>query len=57
MMSKLIAHLLLIGISFFVGLGVMQYGWGLEIHSWGWVIGGFFWSMFTVIVIALMGAE
>ena len=24
-----------------LGVFVMIHGWGLEVHSWGWIIGGY----------------
>lgn len=39
--------------SFFLGLGIMMYGWGLKPQSWSWIILGALAS-FVLTVIALV---
>lgn len=38
---KAIAQILLAGGIIYMSYAAMVYGWGLEVKSWGWVIGGY----------------
>lgn len=38
---KAIANTILAGAGFYISIKVMENGWGLQVQSWYWVIGGF----------------
>ena len=40
-MSKILAGLFALIMVFMLHLAVMMWGWGLNVASWGWIIGGF----------------
>lgn len=40
-MMKFLAALIVITLMFVVGYFTMVYGWGLEVKSWPWIIGGY----------------
>ncbi len=40
-MNKLLAGLFGLVVVFLLHLAVMMWGWGLNVTSWGWIIGGF----------------
>ena len=39
-MAKFIAVTALWALGILLSIWIMMYGWGLEPHSWGWIIGG-----------------
>jgi len=53
MFAKLIAVLCLMVMSFVVGFLIMIKGWGMEVQSWGWLIGGW---MISIILTGLTQA-
>lgn len=40
-MNKFLAGLFGLIVIFLLHLAVMMWGWGLNVTSWGWIIGGF----------------
>ena len=44
-MMALLLNLLALAVTFVGGLLIMIYGWGLTPVSWGWVVGGWFFSI------------
>lgn len=52
---KLFFSILLLLVSFGVGLGVMVFGWGLTVVSWPVIIGGFVWSMINASAFIALG--
>ena len=52
---KLALTLCLLGLGIIIGVAVMINGWGLEVESWGWVIGGWLASTILTIVGVAVG--
>jgi len=50
MLAKIVSQFAIMAMSFFIGLGVLMYGWGLQPKSWGWIVGGAFANLFFLIV-------
>lgn len=49
-MIKILAMGFVLFLGFIVGILVMIYGWGLIPMSWGWIISGYFISIFLLIL-------
>ena len=47
---KAIASIFLLISVFVVSYLTMLYGWGLEVESWGWVIGCYVWLIFSQVI-------
>jgi hypothetical protein len=39
-MNKLLSILFLGAVGMALSIAIMIYGWGLEVRSWGWILGG-----------------
>lgn len=39
MLIKIMAATFIVIVSFFIGIALMVYGWGLQPQSWPWIIG------------------
>lgn len=51
-MTKLMLGLMTLVILILIHLGIMIFGWGLEVKSWFWVVGMYFisWIISTISV-------
>ncbi|KKM65230.1 hypothetical protein LCGC14_1493340 [marine sediment metagenome] len=54
-MSKVMLSLFGAALIFILHLATMMWGWGLEVTSWGWVIGG--WAASAIVVILMETAK
>ena len=54
---KLILTLLLMLIGFGVTIGVMIFGWGLEVANWWVILGGVVWSCISMSILTLVTAS
>lgn len=43
---KLMVSIFVLGAIFVLGYYVMTFGWGLEVKSWPWIVGGYLGSVF-----------
>lgn len=41
-------------INFFLGIAIMTKGWGVQAHSWGWILGGGLSVLFVTCVLTGM---
>jgi hypothetical protein len=39
-LNKLLSILFLGAVGMALSIAIMIYGWGLEVRSWGWILGG-----------------
>ena len=51
---KIIASLLSLGLLFVSSTLTFIFGWGLEVKSWGWVIGGWVFIVFVGVIQAAL---
>lgn len=52
------AGMFMLGLIFLVSFLIMIYGWGLEVQSWPWIIGGYIAScVLTIINSAIMSSQ
>jgi hypothetical protein len=57
MFAKFIAHLACLFGSVILGVMVLMFGWGMEVQSWGWIIGGCFFQIILLIVNIVLARE
>lgn len=51
---KALAGLLNLTAAFFIGVVSMMQGWGLQPHSWGWIIGCWIALIFVMLVSGIL---
>jgi hypothetical protein len=52
-----IAALIILSLACVVGYFTMVFGWGLEVQSWGWYVGGTFGTVFLMSVARGLATE
>ena len=47
-MAQLVSAIFGYTLAFAINVAVMMFGWGLEPHSWVWIVGGSLASLFVI---------
>jgi hypothetical protein len=56
-MSKFISVTALWALNIYLGVLVLQHGWGLEVKSWGWVIGVGVFGRISILIIEVINKD